>query len=128
MQYCVARILRQGYLALADFTPAAVEKHANDPLIEKVLMRSRTVQEEREAKSRLPHIVTVELNDGRQFKSERVFAVGVNSEPFSDIDRAQKFADCCQHLSKHQQVYGELCALDKLQDLSVLDHLFSGYH
>ena len=124
MQYCVARALRQGYLALADFTPEAVRAFAGDTLLPAVAMRSYTAQEEQAATEKLPHIATVTLKDGRVLRKPRSFAVGTLEQPFSEEDRTRKFLDCCSHLGDAQRIYSDLRMLDGAANLKALAALF----
>lgn len=125
MQYCVARALRQGHLSLADFTPQAVRGFAGDPLMKQVRMLSYSADEERLVKAKLPHIITVQLRDGRVLTASRDFAVGALAQPFSDADRNQKFMDCCGALNNADAIYATLQGLDQASDLTVLKPLFN---
>lgn len=125
MQYCVARALRQGQLSLTDFTPQAVRESADDPLLGQVRMLSYSPDEERLARLKLPHIVTVQLSDGRVLVASRMFAVGTLQQPFSECDRVQKFMDCCGEISDAAAIYESLLGLDKALDLRALKPLFS---
>ena len=124
MQYCVARALRQGQLSLTDFTPQAVRDYGEDPLLGQVRMLSYSPDEERLAREKLPHIVTVHLHDGRVLTASRAFAVGTLQQPFSDGDRVQKFMDCCGEISDAATIYESLLGLDKAYDLKALKPLF----
>lgn len=124
MQYCVARALRQGQLSLTDFIPQAVRDYGEDPLLGQVRMLSYSPDEERLAREKLPHIVTVHLHDGRVLTASRAFAVGTLQQPFSDGDRVQKFMDCCGEISDAATIYESLLGLDKAYDLKALKPLF----
>lgn len=124
MQYCVARALRQGYLALADFTPQAVQAFAGDPLSGAVTMRSYSEEEERASAEKLPHVATVTLKDGRVLRTSRGFAVGTLQQPFSADDRMRKFLDCCSALPAASRIYADLQRLDGVSDLKAVAALF----
>ena len=125
MQYCVARALRAGHLSLADFTPQAVQRYADDPLLSCVTMLSYSADEERVAQDKLPHIATIKLHDGRVLTACRNYAVGSLQEPFTDADRFEKFMDCCGTLNNAGSIYESLLALDDAKDLKALKTLFS---
>ena len=124
MQYCVARALRQGSLGLADFTPQAVQEHADDALLSRVTMLSYSADEERIAQDKLPHRVTVKLHSGQVLTASRHFAVGTLQQPFSDTDRFQKFMDCCGEMNDDAAIYAQLLKLDEAPDLKLLKALF----
>ena len=125
MQYCVARALRAGHLSLADFTPQAVQRYADDPLLSCVTMLSYSADEERVSQDKLPHIATVKLHDGRVLTASRNYAVGSLQEPFTDADRFEKFMDCCGTLNNADSIYESLLALDDAKDLKALKLMFS---
>lgn len=125
MQYCVARALRAGHLSLADFTPQAVQRYADDPILSHVTMLSYSADEERVAQDKLPHIATVKLHDGRVRTVSRNYAVGSLQEPFTDADRLGKFMDCCGTLNNADSVYENLLALDDTKNLKTLKLMFS---
>ena len=124
MQYCVAGILRQGYLSLADFTPDAVARHGNDPRHSTITMRSYTADEERAAPTKLPHIATVTLKDGRQYSKARPLPVGTLQQPFSVGDRSRKFADCCADVPDSEALYRTLQGLNTMENITELNALF----
>ncbi|MFQ0815851.1 2-methylcitrate dehydratase [Brucella anthropi] len=124
MQYCVARALRQGYLALADFTPQAVSAFVDDPLLRVVGMRSYSMEEEQASAEKLPHVATVTLKDGRVLRASRSFAVGTLQQPFSADDRTRKFLDCCSSLPMADQIYSDLRCLDDAPNLKAVAALF----
>lgn len=124
MQYCVARTLRQGYLGLSDFTPAAVRSFAGDDLLDTVTMQSYSLEEECAAAEKLPHVVTITLRDGRVLQGGRQFAVGTNRQPFSDSDRLRKFRDCCDGVEGVDEIYGHLQKLDTAGNLKIVQSLF----
>lgn len=128
MQYCVARALQQGQLSLADFSPQAVRGFASDPLLQQVTMLSYSRDEEKLAQEKLPHIVTVQLRDGRELTASREFAVGTLQQPFSAADRVQKFMDCCGEINDAAAIYENLLGLDKAPDLTALKPLFLKLH
>lgn len=124
MQYCVARTLRQGYLALADFTPQTVTAFKDDPLLGVVNMRSYSLEEERASAEKLPHVATVTLKDGRVLRASRSFAVGTLQQPFGAGDRTRKFLDCCSAVPKTDQIYSDLYDLDGAANLNAIVGLF----
>jgi hypothetical protein len=121
----VARALRAGHLSLADFTPQAVQRYADDPLLSRVTMLSYSADEERVAQDKLPHIATVKLHDGRVRTVSRNYAVGSLQEPFTDADRLGKFMDCCGSLNNADSVYESLLALDDTKNLKALKLMFN---
>ncbi len=125
MQYCVARALRQGHLALADFTPEAVGAFRDDPLLNVIAMRSYSGEEEQASAEKLPHVVTVTLKNGRVLQKSRIFAVGTLQQPFSVDDRARKFLDCCATIPAADQIYRDLCDLDDTENLKIVAALFT---
>jgi 2-methylcitrate dehydratase PrpD len=124
MQYCVARALRQGYLGLSDFTPAAVRSFADDDLLGAVTMQSYSLEEECAAAEKLPHVVTITLRDGWVLQGARQFAVGTNRQPFSDSDRLRKFRDCCDGVENVDEIYGHLQDIDTAGNLKIIRSLF----
>jgi 2-methylcitrate dehydratase PrpD len=125
MQYCVARALRQGYLALADFTPEAVGAFRGDPLLDVIAMRSYSMEEERASAEKLPHVATATLKNGRVLQASRSFAVGTLQQPFSADDRTRKFLDCCAAIPSADQIYGDLRDLDDAENLKAVATLFT---
>ena len=112
-------------MSLADFTPQAVQRYADDPLLSCVTMLSYSADEERVAQDKLPHIATIKLHDGRVLTACRNYAVGSLQEPFTDADRFEKFMDCCGTLNNAGSIYESLLALDDAKDLKALKTLFS---
>ncbi|MCH4543631.1 2-methylcitrate dehydratase [Ochrobactrum sp. POC9] len=125
MQYCVARALRQGHLALADFTPEAVGAFRDDPLLDVIAMRSYSMEEERASVEKLPHVATVTLKNGRVLQASRSFAVGTLQQPFSADDRTRKFLDCCAVIPAADQIYRDLRDLDDAENLQAVAALFT---
>lgn len=125
MQYCVARAVRQGYLALADFTPEAVGAFRDDPLLDVIVMRSYSAEQERASAEKLPHVATVTLKNGHVLQASRSFAVGTLQQPFSADDRARKFLDCCAAIPVADQIYSDLCDLDDAESLKAVSALFT---
>ncbi|MGU3575003.1 MmgE/PrpD family protein [Brucellaceae bacterium C25G] len=124
MQYCVARALRAKNLCLADFTAQAVRVNAADPLFSSIKVHSYSVDQERIAQDKLPHVATVKLNDGRVLTASRTHAVGTIEEPFTDHDRYQKFMDCCNGFNDNATCYENLQNLENARDMRVLETLF----
>lgn len=125
MPYCVARALRKGVLELADFTPAAIVKHRDDPLLALVNVTHYTLEEE-SASVPLPHQVMVRLRNGDLRTASRLAPVGGRSEPFSRADRLRKFSDCCHPIvaAAAEQLFERLENLDGEANLAFLDPVF----
>lgn len=124
MQYCVARALRQGHLALADFTPEAVVAFRDDPLLDVIAMQSYSMEEERVSAEKLPHVATVTLKNGRVLQASRSFAVGTLQQPFSADDRTRKFLDCCAAIPAADKIFLDLHGLDDAANLKAAAALF----
>ncbi len=126
MQYCLALALRNKTLSLSDFTPAAVDVFAADPLLAKIGMTHYGAAEEAEAKNyQLPHRLKVTLADGRVLETERQAARGGLANPFSQKDRQAKFADCLDGAPEAEAISAGLERLDERADLRFLNGLFS---
>lgn len=122
MQYCVSRAIAKGRLDLSDFTPEAVSEHGRDDLLRQIAMRSYSQGEESAEGDSLPHRLVLRLTDGRVFESERKYAKGTISDPFTAMDRTAKFHDCCSDLS-HIQAVELLARLENVEreaDLSFI--------
>lgn len=122
MNYCIARMLEAGSLSVADFTPDRVSVQACHPLMTRITMQSWQPEEEAEAVN-LPHLVTVTLLDGRVLRHQRLSAKGSLSEPFSEQERREKFADCCAQLSGSEVLYQRVGKLEKEFDLAFLQEM-----
>lgn len=119
MNYCVVRMLEAGALSVADFTPEQVKIHSSHPLIARVTMESWQPEEEAQ-EGNLPHLVTLTLLDGRTLRHQRLSAKGSLAEPFSAVERRQKFDDCCAELSGFEQIYPRLQALEAEEEVNFL--------
>jgi 2-methylcitrate dehydratase PrpD len=128
MQYCVALALLQDGLRLADFTPEAVARPEVRRLLPRTTMTAYSREEELAAGGRPPHRVTVQLSDGRVLEAERRAARGSMADPFDDMDRRLKFADCCARRldeTHSMELYEVLQALDGAHDLGFLAPAFA---
>lgn len=93
MQYCLAVALLQGRLSLSDFTPEAVSRSAVRTHMAKIAMDAYSPEEERGVE-RLPHKVSITLQDGRILHAERLHAKGSIACPLTDEEKQAKFTDC----------------------------------
>jgi 2-methylcitrate dehydratase PrpD len=122
MQYCVALALLKDRLDLSDFTAAAVGAKPVRELLPRIAMTSHPPEEERGRP--LPHRVTIRLADGRVLSGERGEAKGTIADPFDDLDRRAKFADCCcstLDTSEADHLHDRLDRLDEEGDLAFLE-------
>lgn len=94
MPYALALALRQDTLRLTDFTQTAVDRAELRALLPLTELSVYDPAEERSASGRLPHRITLVLNNGGHFLDIRQTARGDASLPFSDVERWRKFADC----------------------------------
>ncbi|MDW8844783.1 MmgE/PrpD family protein [Erwinia sp. MMLR14_017] len=122
MNYCVVRMLEAGSLSVADFTPEQVSMQAGHPLMRRITMQSWQPEEEAESAD-LPHLVSITLLDGRVLHHQRFSAKGSLSEPFSERERQEKFADCCAPLSGAEALYQRIGKLEKEFDLAFLQEM-----
>ncbi len=97
MNYCIALALKFGRLSLSDFTPDAVQRAEVRELMPLVTMEAYDKDAEGDDPTfRLPHVVKVELKDGRVFEDESQWARGTIHNPFDEADLTAKFRDCCE--------------------------------
>lgn len=122
MNYCVVRMLEAGSLSVADFTPEQVSVQARHPLMTRIRMQSWQPEEEAGG-ANLPHLVKVTLLDGRVLHHQRFSAKGSLSEPFSDQEQWEKFADCCAQLSDSEALYQRIGKLEKEVNLAFLQEM-----
>ncbi|MBA8881074.1 MmgE/PrpD family protein [Phyllobacterium myrsinacearum] len=125
MQYCVARILRNDSLVLSDFTQEAVRNNPDVELMGRVSMTPYTEEQELVSGSKLPHVVTIHLADGRTLKAKRQAPKGALDDPFDAQDREKKFMDCCGNLANGRDIYRRLCALEHQDDMHFLTPVFA---
>lgn len=126
MNYCVARALRKGVLGLSDFTPEAVARFADDPLLDRISMTHHSADAEK-TQPQLPHEVRVTLTSGKVFEASRLLPVGALADPFTHEDRLRKFADCCGPVlgPRVEGIFQRIEALDNEPDLGFLDELLA---
>lgn len=93
MQYCLAVALLQGRLSLSDFTRDAVSRSSVRQHMAKIAMDAYSAEEERGVE-RLPHQLSVKLQDGRILQAERLHARGSIACPLTDEEKLAKFTDC----------------------------------
>ena len=97
MNYCVALALLYGKLSLTDFTPQAVHRPEVRKLLPLVTMDAyEEGAQGPDPTARLPHKVTIFLNDGRTLTGSATWARGTIHNPFSEADLDEKFRDCCE--------------------------------
>lgn len=124
MHYCVAVMLQQGALSVADFTAEAVKHQAKNPLLLRVKMDAWTPEQEAEQRD-LPHILTLTLKEGREIVHSRYQAKGTPAEPFSEAERRSKFLDCCGKLTDRERLFSRLSALDQETTLHFLREMMA---
>lgn len=111
MQYCLAVALLQGRLSLSDFTPDAVSRSPARQYMAKITMHAYSAEEERGVE-RLPHRVSVTLQDGRMLHSERLHARGSIACPLTEEEKRSKFTDCLRWGGiKGDETHGVVAAL-----------------
>ncbi|WGF90449.1 MmgE/PrpD family protein [Marinivivus vitaminiproducens] len=122
MQYCVARALVQDRLTLADFTDEAVAATDIRRLLPLIGMTAYSAGQERAAlPGRLPHRISVHLDDGRVLEALRHDAKGAITDPFSEEDRRAKFQDCAAPrlgAARAEALYVLLSSLDGQDDVA----------
>lgn len=124
MQYCLSLALRKQVVSLSDFTPAAVEVLAADPLLPKITMTHYSAAEEAAAKTHLPHKLKITLANGAVLETQRTAARGGLADPFSEADCRAKFLDCFEGAAAVETIHAHLQALDEQTDLRFLGTLF----
>jgi hypothetical protein len=119
----VALALSQDRLNLSDFTPAAIARPDIRRLLPLTTLTARSREEEQAARRWLPHKVVIRLKNGSELKAEQSDAKGSAVDPFDDVDRASKFADCCGGrlgAGKTSALYDALTGLDNQADIDFL--------
>lgn len=124
MQYCLTVALSQGSLSLRDFTPSAAKRPELRVHMAKISIASYSIEEER-GFERLPHKVSISLNDGTQFSVERLHANGAIEAPLTEGQKKAKFRDCIQWAGRKDsdKLYGNLksiCSVDSVKSVSEL--------
>jgi len=115
LPYCIAKLLRNGQLLIQDFYDEAIADAQDDPLLDKVVISAYSEAEEALTppdEERLPHRLTLILQNGQRLERARSRAVGSLHYPFSDDDRRQKFDDCFSWLADKEPLYHKLLAMD----------------
>lgn len=127
MTYCMARALRAGQLLLADFTPEAVLRLRDDPLLSKVEMTAYSPEEEAAcpAGDRLPHVLRLHFEGGEVLEAGRKYPTGTRAYPFPDGMMRDKFVDCCGGAGWAPALHAALDGLDGWPDLKPVGVLFA---
>jgi 2-methylcitrate dehydratase PrpD len=127
MQYCAALALQQQRLRLADFTGEAVKRPAIRQLLPLISMQVQPAEIELGLNHMPHHDVAVFLKDGRKFETSRRMPKGSIAEPFDDLDRLEKFMDCCTANfgeARSKTLYHQLQAIDTAPNLAFLTAAF----
>ncbi|MBO9475435.1 MmgE/PrpD family protein [Shimia sp. R10_1] len=123
MSYCIARAVRSGRLSVADFTPDSVARYAGEPLLDRIKMTHYTPEEEA-AEDFLPHILTATLMDGSKVERVRRDPKGSISEPFTGIEKREKFLDCLKEHDGKTELFERLQSINSSDTLEALTPLF----
>lgn len=128
MHYCMARALREGQLLLSDFTPDAVLRLRDDPLLARLEMCAYTPEEEVACPhgARLAHRLRLHMASGEVLEAERTHPTGTLADPFAAGRMRAKFIDCCGGASWAAALHDRLTGLDTLPDLSATARVFAG--
>lgn len=119
MPYCLAVVLTNNRLRLADFDRERIFDPALRRLLPLTKMHAASPAEE-DSSGYVTHRLSVHLRDGRTLHAARAMAKGGLADPFSAGDRREKFFDCCNGRLDQQRA-GEL--YEQLQRLDSQSHL-----
>jgi 2-methylcitrate dehydratase PrpD len=124
MHYNIALILLYGRCTLADFTSDAVQRPEVRALMNLTTLRARSFDDEpKDPDERPPHIVSIELKDGRKLQAQRVFAHGLPQYPFTNQERAEKIEQCVLPVLERQAYLALLPQLLSLRKAASIRHL-----
>jgi 2-methylcitrate dehydratase PrpD len=119
-QYCLAVLARYGRASLAEFEPL----HTEDPDVSRLMSATRVVVDSSLASTDFPWIA-VDLADGRTLSRAVAFARGAPENPVADRDVKAKALQLLTPVLGEGQAQELMAGVDRLDELSSLDRLFS---
>jgi len=113
MEYCMARALLDGEILMAQFT----EEKVLDPRAQELLQRVKYVHLEGVEGQRSPEVVTVRLQDGRQYSHSVLIAKGAPENPLTPEELTAKYRDCACLVLPHEATERSLELVSHLEEI-----------